>query len=147
MKTTVTVFISLCLTVLSVSVFGQNSALQPQLLHTENGVRIFSELQDCVDRSKGTAVQYIMLQVVNENPTQTRVSFDKELWHAGKCTTCNSSGTEHHVEVIVPANGELIGNCNKEQRGLMIYLRMLELKNVRSLTNYELKNIRTEVID
>ena len=147
MKTLVSVFILPCFALFSMVGFSQDLDEGSQLVHSENGVSIFSESQDCIDGSKGTAVQYIMLRVKNGNSSQTKISFDKELWHAGKCSTCNTNSPEHHVEIIVPANSELKGSCDKEQRGLMIYMRMIELKNVRSLTHFELKNIQIEVID
>lgn len=127
--------------------FAQGLTNQNQTLYESDGVTITTELADCVNPQKGTAVQYLLLEVANANTEAVRVSFNKELWHAGVCTTCNTTSNEHRVITEIPANAVIKGSCDNTKNGLRIYVRMLELKKVRSLSNYELKNIEVETIN
>lgn len=146
MKAVTTVLCGLlCLTL--ASSFAQSSSFDNELVFEGQNVTIRSCVIDCVDETKGTAVQYIALEIVNGNDHAVEVSFEKELWHGGVCSTCGSSSSEHKVTVTVAENERLIGTCEYDDRSLRIYLRMLELKSVRSLSHYELKNISIESAD
>lgn len=113
---------------------------QTSTIYSSAGVSITSQLEDCHDTKNGTHKQYVLLSISNEKNTAIKISWKRELWHDGKCTTCMADSDEYHTSVEIPANTTLSGECT-ENNGLRIFVKMLDLKDVRQLTHYELKEI------
>ena len=128
---------------------AQSAALVPNMnqIYTDELVQISSQKVDCVDASKGTAKQYVVLTVWNKQEIPINVSFKKETWFDNKCSNCNSESPEYRVNLNLDANSAVRGSCATDNRELRIFSKMLELKNVRELTHYELKNIEVETVD
>jgi len=124
-------------------------ALTPNFneLYANNGVQISSQKKDCINTANGTAIQYVMLTVWNKQENSINVSFKKEMWFDNKCSNCTAQSAEHTVTVNLEGNSVLRASCSTENRNLRIFSKMLELKNVRELTHYELKNIEIETVD
>ena len=126
---------------LFISIQGNSQDLTDQQLFSENGVCIHQQLTDCIDNKNGTAKQYLFLQVINTTENAQRVSFKKELWYAGKCLTCDSDSDEYTISIDLDPGQSVSSNC-ENHNSLSAFVRMLNLKNVRQLTHFELKNIQ-----
>jgi len=123
--------------------FGQPS-IKDAPYHSEKDVSIYLSFKDCINSAKGTAKQYLFIEIINSSTSNMIVSFDKEMWYDGVCQTCESSSNEYKVEVTVPANSKIAGDCDSTDKNLRIFSKMLNLNKVRKLTKYELKNINIE---
>ncbi len=110
------------------------------------GVRINVIPEDCVNPSKGTAKQYLFIEIINTTSSELKVSLDKEIWYNNKCQTCNSNSQEYKIEVTLLGNSSLRGSCESKNKTLRIFSKMLNLDKVRKLSKYELKNIKVEVV-
>jgi hypothetical protein len=146
MKTAVFVFI---LNVFPLLLQAQGVDLVPNLniVHNDEQIQISSQKMDCVDKANGTAKQYFKLTVWNKSETPLSISFKKELWFDGVCSNCSSGGPEHTVSIEVDGGDTVSGGCGTENRSLTIFSKMLELKGVRALTHFELKNLEIENLD
>ena len=113
---------------------------------SNDGITISLISKDCINTAKGTAKQYLFIEIINTTASDLNVSFDKEIWYDNKCHTCNSNSIEYKVEVIVPANSTIGGNCESNNKTLRIFSKMLNLDKVRKLSKYELKNIAVETV-
>lgn len=121
---------------------GQNSAgANSKVEHESDGITISSTWQDCVDEKNGIAKQYIMFSIENRSAQSVIVSFKKNMWYDGTCISCDSESLEYVVSARIDANGKLEDSCT-ENNGLRIFSKMLNLKDVRQLTHYELSNIK-----
>lgn len=111
------------------------------LIHQENGVKVFSKTADCTDTSKGIASEYLFIKVANQNSEPITVRFSKAAWYDGKCTDCDASNREQNVELFLEGNSEREGSCRGTDRSLKVFAKMIDLKNVRSLTAFKLRNV------
>lgn len=109
-------------------------------MYSESGITIYAELMDCHDDRNGTHKQYYLLTAENKNSNAKTISFEKELWYDGKCLSCETESSEYAVTVKLEPNSTLTGKCTKNGP-LRVFVKMLELKGVRKLTHFELKNI------
>lgn len=125
------------------NLFSQNNSLP---YFSENGVNIYVKKSDCVNTKKGTAIEYLLLEIENTNNTPINISFDKEMWFDNKCQTCNSNSDEYKVNLTLEKNLTIKGDCESSNNQLRIFSKMLNLDKVRKLTKYELKNIHIENI-
>lgn len=105
--------------------------------------RISTTLIDCVDKTNGTAKQYVSLKVENKLEESIAVTFKREMWFDGKCLNCSSESPEYISSLSLVANETLTGSCG-DTKELLIFSKMLELKGVRQLSHFELKNISIE---
>lgn len=112
------------------------------LIFNNEGVTINLTKTDCFDRAKGIEKQLLIMDVINENDYPILLTLKKELWYNNVCTSCNS--TENIVTQKIEAKSSVSGGCNTEQKTLNVFVKMLNLKNVRQLTNYEFKDIKIE---
>jgi hypothetical protein len=108
------------------------------------GVEINIRVTDCIKPEKGTEIQYLFIEIVNNNNYDIKVSFDKEMWYNDKCQSCNSNTKEYHSSISIKANQSVSANCEDNNKELSIFSKMLNLSKVRKLTKYELKNITIE---
>lgn len=139
MKTKAYLFIVI-LTLTSHIVSGQNN--QPlQTLYSNNSISIESELIDCISTKNGTAKQYQLLQVKNLTDRTVKVTFKKNLWYGGKCTSCNSNSEEYISSVEIEPHGIVSGDCETYDKQLKVFVKMLNLKDVKQLTHFELVDV------
>lgn len=129
------------LSLFSFSAFSQNPVIdKTHDLIAKDGISITSALQNCESVKNGTSKEYVFLRIFNENPYPVHVSFKKNLWFDGKCNSCSSTSPEHIVSITIEPNKKLEGSCD-ENNGLRLFSQMLNLDQVRKLTNYELIDI------
>ncbi len=124
--------------------FGQSTDRSPY--YSENGVEVYLNFRDCISPERGTAKQYLFIEINNNSAVDIKISFNKEIWYDSVCQTCNSSSLEYKINLEVPANGKIKGDCDSKSKSLKIFSKMLNLEGVRQLTKYELKNISIESI-
>lgn len=124
--------------------FGQS--FNKSLYFSENGISIYFISTDCIKPEKGTAIQYLFIEVENTTSSAINISFNKEMWYDNVCQTCNANSNEYKIDIQVPANSKIEGNCDAQNKSLRIFSKMLNLDGVRQLTKYELKNIKIESI-
>jgi hypothetical protein len=142
MKTTFTILFTLACSFTSIHTFGQESGITGVLFSNED-VSISTEYLDCVSTQNGTAKQYLNITVQNKKNYPIRVSFKKELWYNGTCINCESNSNEYLTSVeVLP--GESISSSCESNKQLKIFFKMLELKNVRQLSHFELKDINVQ---
>ncbi len=110
------------------------------VLFSNEAAAIKSTTIDCVNKANGTAKQYLALEVQNNSDSPISVSFKKELWYDGNCISCNSNGQEFSVVKELEPNQTLVADCESD-KSLKIFVKMLEIKGVRQLTHFELKDI------
>lgn len=136
-------FISLiCIGFSSSTVVAQELAQEGVQFENETAI-ISTHLIDCVDSSKGTAKQYVSIEIENKLEERISVTFKRELWFDAKCLNCNSDSPEYVSSVTLEANEKATGACG-ESKDLLIFSKMLELKGVRQLSHFELKNINIQ---
>lgn len=124
--------------------FGQDN--NSSIYYSNNGIEIYVKPIDCLEPSKGTEIQYLMIEIRNTNSYNVKVSFDKEIWYDNTCQTCNSVSNEYKTLIEVNKNSSVEGSCDDTDKNLRIFSKMLNLDKVRKLTKYELKNIKIENI-
>lgn len=113
---------------------------------SQDNVTINITLEDCINKQKGTEIQYYFIEIINNNPLPINISFDKEIWYNNVCQSCNSQSGEYKVISTVPPNSSINSDCNSSDKSLQIFSKMLNLDKVRKLSKYELKNINVEII-
>ena len=111
---------------------------------SSEGIEINISKNNCIKPEKGTEIQYLFIEVINNNDYDVDVSFDKEVWYDDKCQTCNSNTKEYHSSILIKASQRVSANCEDNNKELSIFSKMLNLSKVRKLTKYELKNITIE---
>ena len=139
MKATFTIVLAIACSLASLSLFGQESEITGIQFENEE-ISISTDFLDCVSNSNGTAKQYLNISVENNLNSPVEVSFHKELWYGGACVNCGNLTDEYLVELKLEA-GETVSSDCESSKHLKIFFKMLELKNVRQLSHYELKNI------
>ncbi|MCF8276814.1 MAG: hypothetical protein K9J17_08775 [Flavobacteriales bacterium] len=97
-------------------------------------------MENCENIHNGTAKQFLLLTIKNETTSRLEVSFKRNTWYNGICSSCDSSSSENTIEVTIEPNSELKGECDANN-GLRIFSKMLNLNNVRQLTHYELVDV------
>lgn len=112
-----------------------------KLEHEEGNVRILSKHTDCSDKANGTSNEYLLLKVVNDNPSAVSVSFTRNTWYDGKCNSCGIPRPENHTEIIVAANATTAGDCQDENKSLKVFSRMLDMKDVRKMTRFQVSDV------
>gem|GEM_PF-400392 len=131
---------------LSFSAFSQSQVVEKTHdIITKDGVSISSALQNCADVKNGISKEFVILNVYNENSFPVELSFKKNLWFDGKCTSCSSSSMEHLITITLEAESVMHGSCSTNN-DLRIFSKMLNLEKVRKLTNYELVDITVDEI-
>lgn len=135
---------NLLMVLLATNSFGQNA--NKIAYFSQNNVTINLTLEDCIDKKKGTEIQYYFIEIINNNPSSINISFDKEIWYDNVCQSCSSQSNEYKVISTVPPKSSVSGNCTSSDKSLRIFSKMLNLEKVRKLSKYELKNINVEII-
>lgn len=133
--------ILLCCCIIYTHSTAQSSGSEIQF--ENNQVSISTETLDCIDASKGTAKQCLSLIVSNKLDQPISVSFKREMWYGSKCLNCNSDSKEYISQIELGANETKTGDCSSSKQ-LLIFSKMLELKGVRELTHFEIKNINIQ---
>ncbi|MBI2271819.1 MAG: hypothetical protein HYU69_15870 [Bacteroidetes bacterium] len=133
-------FIAL-LTTLSCYSRSENEKTQ---IYFSEGIEINLKKVDCIDKAKGIEKQILVIELINTNSYPVNISFNKELWYDNNCQTCNSNSDEYTVSLPILENSTVVGDCIAGDKSLSIFVKMLNLENVRQLTKYELKNITIE---
>jgi protoporphyrinogen oxidase len=126
------------------NLFGQS--ITKKEYFSQDNVIINITPEDCIDNTKGTQQQFYFLEIINNNTSSVNVSFKKEIWYNNICQSCDSKSDEYKVNITVPSNNSLVGDCNSDNKSLRIFSKMLNLEKVRKLSKYELKNITVEII-
>lgn len=121
--------------------FSQSQSEKLNIYNNE-GVEINVSKLDCISKSIGIEKQLFVIELINQNDYPLIISFKKELWYDNNCSNCNSESPEHIVNQKIEANSIVIGDC--DNKTLTIFVKMLNLKDVRQLTNYEFKDIKIE---
>lgn len=119
---------------------AQNS-IPDGVYYQDKVLRISTSVADCVNKSNGTAKAYIIIEAENLSDSDIILSLRKNLWYDGNCGNCNSTSKEHQIELNLGAGETIKGSCT-ENNGLRIFQKMIDLKNVRQLTHFELKDIK-----
>ena len=114
--------------------------------YSHNNIIINIALENCIDAKKGIEKQYNFIEIINNNSSPVKVSFKKDIWYNNVCQSCNSNSEEYKVNLVIPANSSVNGDCDSENKSLRIFSKMLNLNKVRKLSKYELKNINVEII-
>ena len=130
------VFIFVCCT----SVGLAQNLNESQTLFDSELASISTEYVECVDEANGTAKAYLLINAVNKSNTVIDISFKKKLWFDGECISCESESDEHLVSFELEPDGIKTGSCLTNS-GMRIFVRMLNLSNVRQLTHFEFDNI------
>lgn len=108
-----------------------------------SGLQIFSKELSCHDDQNGIHQQFIILQFVNSTSEPMNISWQKETWYDGKCTTCGKQASPENTYSLKLAPGESIeASCDKNSpAGLKIFSNFLNTVKGSYLTQFELKNI------
>lgn len=111
-----------------------------------DGVTVNAEWTRCESVENGTSKEYVILSLANQNGHPIKLSFKKEIWYNGICLSCNSESLEYVFATQLDAQGAMKGSC-EVNNGLRIFAKMTDLKNVRQLSHYELKQISVHEVD
>ncbi len=123
--------------------FNQNCfAQQTEVLFENEDAVITSTVIDCIDEANGTAKQYVSLAATNKRAYSIEISFKKDLWYGAKCISCNSTSQEYVSVIQLEGNEVEAGQCGDSKK-LLLFKKMLKLKDVRELSHFELKNLNT----
>ena len=142
MKVYLVPFLLCALWIQSFEILAQGSAETETHFENENAV-ISTSIIDCVSEKNGTAKQYMSISITNKLEQSINVSFKREMWFAGDCTSCNSNSDEYISTITLDPNQEISGACG-EPKDLLIFYKMMKLKGVRQLTHFELRNINVQ---
>jgi hypothetical protein len=123
----------------TLSSFGQNSSNGSIYYQDESVVIRVSETQ-CDDAANGISKVYLFLDIENISGEEIEFSCKKEFWYDGECSNCASDSDEHRIEIKLSEGETRLGSCNEKNR-LRIFVKMTDLKNVRELTRFDLKDI------
>lgn len=108
-----------------------------------DGVVMYTKVSDCIVPSKGTEKQYILVKIKNENTFPVSISFNKL---ADYGSGLPAAGAENLVKIQLDANTEKEANCADSSKELKVFVKMLQLEDVRSLINYQLTNFSIETL-
>lgn len=133
----------LLLSIISIECIAQ-SQTEKTSIYVKDGVEIIISEQDCIDKQKGIEKQLLVIELINQNEYPVLLTFKKELWYDNICNSCNSESHEHIVTQNIDANTNVSGGCSSSNKSLNVFVKMLNLKDVRQLTNYEFKDIKIE---
>ena len=108
------------------------------ILFQNEQVTVQSSTMDCISEVNGTAKQFVSVEIENKTEGQLLISFKKDMWYAGKCISCNSNSDEYITSITIEPNESVKGNCETPDKQLKVFVKMLNLTGVRTLTHFEL---------
>lgn len=112
-----------------------------------DGVEINVIEEDCIDEKYGIEKRNLIIELNNLNNYPVTISFKKEIWYDDKCQSCQLNSDEYLVNQMLLKKTTIIGGCKSDNKSLNIFVKMLNLDNVRQLTKYELKDIKVEKVN
>ena len=132
--------LTILLIVLSTSFGLAQSSFEDETIFENELASISTQRVECISQRNGTAKVYLLIKATNRSESSISVSFKKNLWFDGKCISCTSQSDEYKVNLELQPNESISGSCD-ESNGLRIFVEMMDLKDVRKLSHYELENI------
>lgn len=116
-----------------------------KLYSSYDGVEIYISTKNCINKQQGIEKQIIVMELLNTNSFPVNFYIEKNLWFDNKCSNCNTK--ESQINYTIESNSSIEGGCETKNKSLNIFVKMLNLDNVRQLTKYELKNSKVEKIN
>ena len=118
----------------------QTSNPSEQVLFESDLASIYTKYVECVDEANGISKAYLLINAQNKSNSPISVSFKKEIWFDGNCVSCDSESDEYRINIQLASGETKTGSCETSD-GMRIFVRMLNLENVRQLSHFELENI------
>ena len=118
----------------------QTSNPSEQVLFESDLASIYTKYVECVDEANGISKAYLLIHAQNKSNSPIFVSFKKEIWFDGNCVSCDSESDEYRINIPLASGETKTGSCETSD-GMRIFVRMLNLENVRQLSHFELENI------
>jgi hypothetical protein len=107
-----------------------------------NGVKIFTQNDECHDFKNGTHYEYLMLKFVNTTNVNKKIKWSENLYYNGKCTNCKGNSDKPIFEFDLEANETKQGNCGTDVNDMFrIFNRFLNYTDKPVLTKYEFINL------
>lgn len=136
-------FFFLIFFIIAIRSFSQ-SAIEKNQIYSSDGIEINLKKVDCIDKAKGIEKQILYFEMINSNNYPVNISFKRELWYNNICDACISNSSEYFINQNIQSSSSIQGGCTSKIPSLNIFVKMLNLDNVRQLTNYECKDIKIE---
>lgn len=118
-----------------------------KLYSSYEGVEIYVSTKNCINKQQGIEKQIIVMELINTNSFPVNFYSEKNLWFDNKCSNCDLNTKENQINYIIESNSSIKGGCETKNKSLNLFVKMLNLDNVRQLTKYELKNSKVEKIN
>lgn len=113
-------FVILCFVSSPIASLGQTAPTQIQSADTwqklteTSGVIFYYQRQDCAVIEGQKPLHYSFLKIVNTTVETKKIEFNFGLQYKEGCSGCESY-TENFIELTLPANTEVIGDCSFEK--------------------------------
>ncbi len=129
-----------CLLLIYTSLTAQNKSY-----FSNDKIEILQNVADCHDDENGIHKQFVFFTLKNKTNEAIRVSYKKQLWYNGTCTTCNSDSKEQQFSIVLNPNETIQGTCDKNNKALSVFSKMLNMKK-SELTRFELTDIKITIV-
>ena len=113
-----------------------------QEYHTSEELNIHFKSFQCIDEINGTDHNYILLRFENKTNEKLSISYKQDLWYDDVCVNCESTSQEH-IKTIVLNPKEVIEGACFNNSAFKIFQNMPSGLTKRSLTKFELNDIRS----
>ncbi len=132
------------LLIMIIPVFGISQTSDWELYKDQNGVLIYSMEKDWNDPSEGINQEMVLLKFVNSTDQELTIEWFDVRWYGGDCVNCDNYQDPEYKHSITLAPGEsLEGTCSFDSpSGLSIFKRFVHHKDVKALTNFELRDLQ-----
>ncbi len=107
------------------------------------GVQVYYKAEECHDISNGLHQEWVLLKFVNTTDQELQLDYYIQVWVEGKCTNCDDLTEEHHFQVVVPAGGSIMGEC-ESFGNLKIFSKFLNY-DLDELTHFELIDVKVNI--
>jgi hypothetical protein len=96
---------------------------------------VFTKRVACDDEYNGLFQDKVLIRIENKRANAVKISWDLGTWYDGK----EWGYGDHRFEVIVPAKGNLDGDC--QSRELSVFAEFRNHSDLPKLTDFALENV------
>jgi hypothetical protein len=110
-------------------------------------VEISYRYAECNMPATGMHQENVYLKVENKTSQSIRIEWRVEYWYNGKCLGCEGTQSEYVKNLNLKPTEVLSGECIEDPiPELRIFSRMLDRDAGSLLTNFEIRNLKTAII-
>lgn len=115
--------------------------------YSDDKVVFYAKFIKCEIPSEGLFAEYVLLKAENQTNQEVELIFFTDTYMDGGCTNCDHSQRDRKRSVIIPAKGEVAGECGVGlNNGMRVFSKWLRIPNERVLTQVKVTDVSTNYV-